>query len=79
MADRGRRGVLAKSCVCGHDHKTHRGESVGMCLDCSCIEYVPRCQNCGGETPYPRLVEDRDVCSLRCAAQLRYAESLEAA
>lgn len=67
--------VLSKACVCGHDHRTHRGEDVDLCLDCSCSEYVERCQNCGEEA-WPIVKSGRyDACSRRCALQLEYAST----
>jgi hypothetical protein len=75
--------ILPAACVCGHDHKTHRGEDVYMCLECSCADHVPRCQNCAGAVPMypirPRLMPDHDACSARCKAQLEYALTLKAA
>lgn len=74
-------GILGKGCMCGHDHHTHRGEFVDMCLECSCSNEVPCCQNCGSEVPVGRaeITIDRrfyDVCSSSCQAQLTYAIEL---
>jgi hypothetical protein len=71
--------ILSKACVCGHDHTTHRGEDVTLCLDCSCYEHIPRCQNCGGESVWGLYDRKWDVCSLRCAYQLEHAEARKAA
>lgn len=77
--DSSQSGTLSKACVCGHNHKTYRGEDVHMCLDCQCDEFIPRCQNCGEPTPYPSLDFPRwDVCSRRCAFQLEHAERMAA-
>lgn len=73
--------ILPKGCMCGHDHRTHRGEEVHLCLECSCEDKQVRCQNCGGEVPYTGQPEARfdgryyDVCSSRCRTQLEYARS----
>lgn len=68
--------VLPKRCVCGHDHTTARGEHVDLCLECRCDDYDRRCQNCGGSAfGGPR--GSYDACSLRCKAQLDYADSLK--
>lgn len=72
--------ILCKGCTCGHDHKTHRGEDVHYCLECSCDEHIPRCQNCGEEANFgARLTNLRlDACSRKCALQLEYATNREA-
>lgn len=70
-------GILERACVCGHDHTTHRGEEVHYCLECSCSEHIPRCQNCGEESTLARLNSRFDVCSRRCALQLEYAATRE--
>jgi hypothetical protein len=66
--------ILRQGCVCGHDHKTHRGEDVHMCLECSCLEYRHRCQSCG-EDAYPTVAVAGGyiACSRRCALQIEYA------
>src|SRR5207253_1301429 len=68
--------ILHKACTCGHDHRTHRGEDVAMCLECSCLDRVPRCQNCGEPATWPRIGGEHDTCSRRCLAQLEYALAL---
>lgn len=71
--------VLPKGCVCGHDHTTHRGEEVELCLECSCTEHRPRCQNCGEALEQFHVHLRYDACSRVCAMQLDYVDSLEAA
>lgn len=68
--------ILPKACVCGHDHETIRGERVHLCLDCSCDDYGPRCQNCGDLIEGWGLhiyVPGYDTCSRRCALQIEHA------
>ncbi len=70
--------ILPKGCVCGHDHRTHRGENVAMCLECSCLDHESRCQNCGESATWPRLHADFDACSRRCVLQLEHATRVAA-
>lgn len=65
--------VLSKACVCGHDHRTERNEPISLCLECSCMEWTPRCQNCGAEASGSILVPHYEACSRRCALQIEYA------
>jgi hypothetical protein len=57
--------------MCGHDHETHRGEHVDMCLDCSCDCEIMQCRNCGEEA----IILDRQIqaCSQACLRQLEWA------
>jgi len=72
-------GILPKECMCGHVHETERGEEVELCLDCSCSDRLPRCQNCGGEAVWLGRGEGRfDACSGACLLQLEYADKLKA-
>lgn len=64
-------------CVCGHDHRTARGESIDLCLECQCTEFVAACANCGAEAWYGGLLhKGLPACSGRCVAQLEHADTL---
>ena len=67
--------IQSKGCVCGHDHQTDRGEPIDLCLECSCMGYEPRCQNCGESSYGGPLATIYDACSRRCQLQLEYAEA----
>lgn len=70
---RDEKGWLPATCTCGHDHETHRGEFVAMCLECNCDDHGSQCQNCGAEAvSFARPA----FCSKACEAQLVLAERL---
>lgn len=69
--------ILPKACVCGHDHRTDHGEPISVCLECACIDEIPRCQNCGREAV--GQVDGMDACSRACAEQLKHAIARAAA